>query len=58
MEDNSAGVGGVFGSVDAWGPENIDKVDTRATMSVVNWGKKKNKNKKFPVIKRKMTREL
>lgn len=47
MEDNT--VGGVLGTGDAWSKTNIDKVDTRATMSIVGKGKKK---KKFPLIKR------
>jgi hypothetical protein len=49
MEDNS--VGGALGTTDAWSPTNIDKVDTRATMSVVGKNKKK---KKFPLIKRRL----
>lgn len=59
MEDNSAAPGGAFGPNDAWSPENAPNNDTRATMSVVNWGKgKKEKKKKFPLIKRNLNRSL
>lgn len=56
MENNCAGPGGVFGPNDAWSPENVNNNDTRATMSVVNW--KKKKRKKTPLIKRNMKGSL
>lgn len=49
MEDNT--VAGALGSVSAWSPENIDKTDTRATMSIAGKNKKK---KRFPLIKRRL----
>jgi hypothetical protein len=55
MSENTAGPGGVFGSGDAWSPENQSSIDTRATMSIVNW---KNKKKKNRLTKRKLDRSL
>lgn len=49
LEDNT--VGSALGASDAWTPSNIDKIDTRATMSITGKGKKK---KKFPLIKRRL----
>jgi hypothetical protein len=56
MEDNSAGAGGVFGNTNAWSSENVDSVDTKATMSVVNW--KNKKKKKTPLIRRNLKGSL
>jgi hypothetical protein len=55
MQENTAGPGGVFGDVNAWSAENQNSVDTRATMSIVNWKNKKKKNK---LTKRKFDRSL
>jgi hypothetical protein len=56
ISENSAGVGGVFGGVDAYSPENIDNVDTKVSMSIagskISKKKKKLKSKKPLVIRR------
>jgi hypothetical protein len=50
--ENTAAPGGVFGPNNAYSAENIDKLDTRATMSVVGSGSKKKKKKKMPLMRR------
>lgn len=54
LENNAAGVGGVFGSQNAYSPENIDKLDTKFAMAITGTKKKK----KTPLIKRNLRRSL
>jgi len=59
MEDNSAAPGGAFGPNDAWSSKNITNKEKKTTKYVLNWGKgKKEKKKKFPLIKRNLNRSL
>lgn len=58
MEDNAAGVGGVFGNADAYA--DPDKLDTKFSMAIagksIKGGRKK--NKKMLLIRRKLNVSL
>lgn len=56
LENNAAGVGGVFGSTSAYGnsvfssdPANLD---TKTSMAITGKPSKNKKKKKFPLIRR------
>lgn len=61
---NSAGAGGSFGPTNVYGnPEEFDKQDTKAAMSVAGSTisknkRKKLKSKKIPIIKRRLPEKI